>query len=49
MKSLNNRQFQIATLGQLELNANNNEEVKREAASIRRTRFLRCLAKQYIL
>lgn len=41
--------FQIATLGQLELNANNNEEVKREAISIRRTRFLRCLAKQYIL
>lgn len=41
--------FQIAVLSQLELNANNNEEVKREAASIRRIKFLRSLAKQYLL
>lgn len=41
--------FQIAVIGQLELNANNNEEVKREAASIRRIKFLRSLAKQYLL
>lgn len=40
---------QIAVLGQLELNANNNDEVKREAASIRRIKFLRSLAKQYLL
>lgn len=36
-------------MGQLELNANNNEEIKREAASIRRIRFLRAMAKQYLL
>lgn len=41
--------LQIAIMGQLELNANNNDEIKREAASIRRTRFLRALAKQYML
>lgn len=40
---------QIAILGQLELNANNNDEVKREAASIRRIKFLRSLAQQYLL
>ncbi|XP_058460613.1 integrator complex subunit 8 [Malaya genurostris] len=39
----------ISYLGQLELNANNNEEIKREAAAIRKTRFLRSLAKQYML
>ncbi|KAJ6650141.1 Integrator complex subunit 8, partial [Pseudolycoriella hygida] len=43
------KQQTIAIMGQLELNANNNEEIKREAASIRRTRFLRALAKQYML
>lgn len=40
---------QIAALGQLELNANNNDEVKREAASTRQIKFLRALAKQYLL
>ncbi|XP_037037569.1 integrator complex subunit 8 [Bradysia coprophila] len=43
------KQQAIAVMGQLELNANNNDEIKREAASIRRTRFLRALAKQYML
>lgn len=43
------KQQAIALISQLELNANNNEEIKREAASIRRTRFLRALAKQYML
>lgn len=36
-------------MGTLELNANNNDEIKREAASIRKSRFLRALAKQYLL
>jgi len=30
------------------LNANNNEEIKREAAAVRKTKFLRALAKQYL-
>uniref|UniRef100_A0A182JBU6 INTS8 TPR repeats domain-containing protein n=1 Tax=Anopheles atroparvus TaxID=41427 RepID=A0A182JBU6_ANOAO len=38
----------ISFLGQLELNANNNEEIKREAAAVRKNRFLRSLAKQYM-
>ncbi|XP_055382433.1 integrator complex subunit 8 isoform X2 [Condylostylus longicornis] len=38
----------IAVISQLELNANNNEEIKREAATVRKTRFLRALAKQYL-
>lgn len=40
---------QIAALGQLELNANNNDEVRREAALNRQKKFLRALAKQYLL
>ncbi|XP_031630488.1 integrator complex subunit 8 isoform X3 [Contarinia nasturtii] len=43
------KQLAIAALGQLELNANNNDEVKREAASTRQIKFLRALAKQYLL
>jgi integrator complex subunit 8 len=39
----------ISYLGQLELNANNNEEIKREASSVRKIRFLKSLAKQYML
>ncbi|XP_073844626.1 integrator complex subunit 8 [Musca autumnalis] len=39
----------ISVMGTLELNANNNDEIKREAASIRKSRFLRALAKQYLL
>lgn len=41
--------IKIAIMGSLELNANNNDEIKREAAAIRKTRFLRALAKQYLL
>lgn len=36
-------------MGQLELNANNNEEIRYEAAEIRKTQFIRALAKQYLL
>lgn len=36
-------------MGLLELNANNNEEIKREAATVRKTKFLRALAKQYMI
>jgi len=36
-------------MGLLELNANNNDDIKREAATIRKTKFLRVLAKQYML
>ncbi|XP_035792559.1 integrator complex subunit 8-like [Anopheles albimanus] len=35
-------------LAQLELNANSNDEIKREAAAVRKNRFLRSLAKQYM-
>lgn len=35
-------------LGLLELNANNNEEIQREAANIRKGQFLRAMAKQYL-
>lgn len=49
-KGEHKRRLQAITyLGQLELNANNNEEIKREAAAIRKTRFLRSLARQYML
>jgi len=40
---------QISMMGTLELNANNNEEIKRESAMVRKSRFLRALAKQYLL
>ncbi|ALC42113.1 IntS8 [Drosophila busckii] len=39
----------ISMMGTLELNANNNEEIKRESAMVRKSRFLRALAKQYLL
>ncbi|XP_039481951.1 integrator complex subunit 8 [Drosophila santomea] len=39
----------ISMMGTLELNANNNEEIKRECAMVRKSRFLRALAKQYLL
>lgn len=39
----------INFMGQLELNANNNEDIRYEAAEIRKTQFLRALAKQYLL
>jgi integrator complex subunit 8 len=38
----------IFYIRQLELNANNNEEVKQRAASIRKIKFLRSLANQYL-
>lgn len=36
-------------MGTLELNANNSDEIKREAIAVRKARFLRALAKQYLL
>ncbi|XP_050529627.1 integrator complex subunit 8 [Daktulosphaira vitifoliae] len=42
------RQKLLKTIGALELNANNNEEIKREAANIRKLKFLRALSQQYI-
>lgn len=38
----------ISFIRQLELNSNNNEEVKQRAAAIRKTRFIRALANQYM-
>jgi len=40
--------LQIKVIGLLELNANNNEEIQREAANIRKSRFLRAMARQYV-
>lgn len=40
--------LQIKVIGLLELNSNNNEEIQREAANIRKAKFLRALAKQYV-
>ncbi|KAM7315395.1 integrator complex subunit 8 [Ixodes scapularis] len=42
------RQKALRCLGQLELNPNNNQEIQREAANVRRAQFLRVLAKQYL-
>ncbi|XP_026812278.1 integrator complex subunit 8 [Rhopalosiphum maidis] len=42
------RQKLLKTIGALELNANNNEEIKREAANIRKLKFLRALSQQYV-
>lgn len=39
----------ISYMGLLELNANSNDEIKREAATARKVKFLRSLAKQYML
>lgn len=39
----------IDMIGLLELNSNNNDEIKREAANKRKTKFLYSLAKQYLL
>ncbi|XP_043189793.1 integrator complex subunit 8-like, partial [Amphibalanus amphitrite] len=41
------RQQVIKLIGQLELNSNNNEEIQREAAAVRKARFLRAMVKQY--
>ncbi|XP_012265327.2 integrator complex subunit 8 [Athalia rosae] len=42
------KQLAIKVIGLLELNSNNNEEIQREAANIRKATFLRALAKQYV-
>lgn len=42
------KQLAIKVIGSLELNSNNNEEIQREAANIRKAKFLRALAKQYV-
>ncbi|CAL1286239.1 unnamed protein product [Larinioides sclopetarius] len=42
------RQHVIQLIGQLELNSNNNEEIQREAASLRKGWFLRAMARQYL-
>lgn len=41
--------LQIAFMSQLELNSNNNDEIRREAAAIRKAHFIRALAKQYMV
>lgn len=41
--------FQIEIVGLLELNSNNNEEIKREASNVRKIKFLRAMSKQYIV
>ena len=40
--------LQIKVIGLLELNANNNEEIQREAANIQKSHFLRAMARQYV-
>ncbi|GIY33509.1 integrator complex subunit 8 [Caerostris darwini] len=42
------RKHAIELIGQLELNSNNNEEIQREAASLRKGWFLRAMAKQFL-
>ncbi|XP_026281611.1 integrator complex subunit 8 [Frankliniella occidentalis] len=42
------KQLAIQTIGLLELNSNNNEEIQREAVNIRKAKFLRALAHQYV-
>lgn len=49
-KGEHNRKLEaISVMSNLELNANNNEEIKREAASIRKLKFLKALANQYLM
>ncbi|XP_014294025.1 integrator complex subunit 8 [Halyomorpha halys] len=42
------KQALVRIIGLLELNSNNNEEIKREAENIRKSNFLRALASQYL-
>ncbi|KAK9505233.1 hypothetical protein O3M35_009329 [Rhynocoris fuscipes] len=42
------RQKVVKIIGLLELNSNNNDEIKREAENIRKGRFLRSMAAQYL-
>ncbi|XP_044731508.1 integrator complex subunit 8 [Chrysoperla carnea] len=39
----------IKIIGQLELNSNNSDEIKREASEIRKRKFMRAMAKQYVI
>ncbi|EEB20551.1 hypothetical protein Phum_PHUM622080 [Pediculus humanus corporis] len=41
--------FQVKLIGLLELNSNNNEEIQREAANLRKKLFLRAMTNQYTL
>ncbi|KAG8230393.1 hypothetical protein J437_LFUL009866 [Ladona fulva] len=43
------KQQAIKVIGLLELNSNNNEEIQREAANIRKARFLRAISRQYVM
>ncbi|KAG7154198.1 Integrator complex subunit 8-like [Homarus americanus] len=38
----------LTMMGLLEVNSNNNDEIQREAAKVRKHRFLRAMAKQYL-
>ncbi|XP_067145057.1 integrator complex subunit 8 [Centruroides vittatus] len=42
------RQLAIHLIGQLELNSNNNEEIQHEAENVRRGKFFRAMALQYL-
>ncbi|XP_073976542.1 integrator complex subunit 8 [Rhodnius prolixus] len=42
------RQQVVRIMGLLELNSNNNEEIKREAENLRKGRFMRAMAAQYL-
>ncbi|ODN03653.1 Integrator complex subunit 8 [Orchesella cincta] len=42
------RQEAIKVMGLLELNSNNNEEIQRESMCLRKSQFMRTLAKQYV-
>ncbi|XP_071442888.1 integrator complex subunit 8 [Hetaerina americana] len=46
---IHRKQQAIKVIGLLELNSNNNEEIQREAANIRKSRFLRAMARQYVI
>ncbi|KAF2368963.1 hypothetical protein FHG87_000254, partial [Trinorchestia longiramus] len=45
---IHRRDAALKVIGQLEINSNNNEEIQREAAKVRKHRLLRALAKQYL-
>ncbi|GAB6031163.1 Integrator complex subunit 8 [Chamberlinius hualienensis] len=42
------KELALQLIGQLELNSNNNEEIQREAANLRKSRFLRAMVRQYL-
>lgn len=42
------KQLVLKVMGQLELNCNNNDEIKREAANVRKSQFLRALTEQIL-